>query len=228
MKKILCSLVAVLCLYSIIQLGKAFSSDIPNFDEENNVVSEETENKESEVISEIEEDSEKVDTESKEQKQEENNSQNNSKEPEIINNADENKKNEEIVKEEPQVTTDLPKAPDNVSPVEKETPKEIPVAEKETPKEVPVVEQSKTAWEELGISEDEYYRSPVWKWQEVMFGIYLSGDNYCSNATECREKCIAYGDAYISEHTGTYRCTTVNSYSGDYLGEDFDYKLLQP
>lgn len=217
MKKILCSLVAVLCLYSIIQLGKAFSSDIPNFDEENKAVSEETENKESEVISEIEKDSEKVDTESTEQKQEENNSQSNSKEPKIINNADENKKNEEIVKEEPHITTEQSKAQDKVSPVEKEAPKEIPV-----------VEQPKTAWEELGISEDEYYRSPVWKWQAVMFGIYLSGDNYCSNATECREKCVAYGDSYISEHTGTYRCTTVNSYSGDYLGEDFDYKLLQP
>lgn len=220
MKKILCSLVAVLCLYSIIQLGKAFSSDIPNFDEENKVVSEETNDKESETISDLEEDkasSEKGDAGSKEEKQEENNNQSNSKEPEIINNTDDNSKNEKIIKEEPQTPTEQPKVPDNVPPVKKETPKEIPV-----------VEQPKTAWEELGISEEEYYRSPVWKWQEVMFGIYLSGDNYCSNAAECREKCVAYGDSYISEHTGTYRCTTVNSYSGDYLGEDFDYKLLQP
>lgn len=86
----------------------------------------------------------------------------------------------------------------------------------------------KTEWEKLGISEYEFYNSPAWNWQNVDFGINLTDDKKCNNETECLTKCQNYGEEYIKTHSGGYRCTNVLSYSGKYLGEDFEYFELQP
>lgn len=86
----------------------------------------------------------------------------------------------------------------------------------------------KTEWEKLGISEYEFYNSPAWNWQNVDFGINLIDDKKCNNETECLTKCQNYGEEYIKTHSGGYRCTNVLSYSGKYLGEDFEYFELQP
>lgn len=86
----------------------------------------------------------------------------------------------------------------------------------------------KTEWEKLGITEYEFYNSPAWNWQNVDFGINLTDDKKCNNETECLTKCQNYGEEYIKTHSGGYRCTNVLSYSGKYLGEDFEYFELQP
>lgn len=78
-------------------------------------------------------------------------------------------------------------------------------------------------WERLGISEYDYYNKPAWSWQNIDFVLNGSGDNACSSREDCRRKCQEYGDNYLSEHSGSYNCDTVNSYSGNYLGEDFTF-----
>lgn len=88
--------------------------------------------------------------------------------------------------------------------------------------------KEQTEWEKLGISEYDYYNSPVWSWQNVDFGVNLNGDKNCTNETDCLTKCQNYGEEYIKTHSGGYRCTNVLSHSGKYLGEDFEYFELQP
>lgn len=78
--------------------------------------------------------------------------------------------------------------------------------------EEPKQEEKKemTAWEELGMSEDDYYNKPAWSWAKVDFAIekYGSQEN-CFNA------CIKYGE----ESGMSFSCSTINSASGRYLGE---------
>ena len=88
--------------------------------------------------------------------------------------------------------------------------------------------KEQTEWEKMGISEYDYYNSPVWSWQVVDFGINLDGNKKCSNESDCLAKCQSYGDEYIKTYSGGYKCTNVFSYSGKYLGEDFEYFELQP
>lgn len=78
-------------------------------------------------------------------------------------------------------------------------------------------------WDKLGISEYDYYHKPAWSWQTIDFILNGSGDNACSSREDCRKKCQEYGDKYLLNHDGSYNCDTVNSYSGDYLGEDFSF-----
>lgn len=86
----------------------------------------------------------------------------------------------------------------------------------------------KTEWEKLGLSEYDYYHSPAWKWQEVDFGIYLSDDKKCTNEVDCQKKCQSYGNEYLKEHDGGYKCNGVNNHAGSYIGEDFEFFELQP
>lgn len=73
----------------------------------------------------------------------------------------------------------------------------------ETPRKIEI-------WDELGITEYEYYNTPMWKWATVDFSIEKYGtQDACFNA------CTEYG-----ESTGMgYSCSIINSYSGRYLGE---------
>ena len=73
-------------------------------------------------------------------------------------------------------------------------------------------------WDDLGISEYDYYNKPAHSWAEVDFNVKDYGTQE-STLKACQE----YGNSYIAEHSGGYWCNSVNSYSGDYLGEDFDY-----
>ena len=89
--------------------------------------------------------------------------------------------------------------------------------------------KEQTPWEKLGITEYEYYNTPVWSWQNVDFGVDLEGDKYCANETDCLSKCQQYGDEYLSQNNnGGYNCDDVLSYSGRYLGIDFEFFELQP
>lgn len=83
----------------------------------------------------------------------------------------------------------------------------------ETPKPV-----EKKPWDDLGISEYDYYNKPAHSWAEVDFSV----KNYGTQVLTLKA-CQDYGNSYIAEHSGGYWCNSVNSYSGDYLGEDFDY-----
>lgn len=89
--------------------------------------------------------------------------------------------------------------------------KEEPKKEEVVPKEEEV--KSKTAWEELGISEYDYYHKPMWSWGRVDFSI----ETY-KTYEKTREACITKGEEYFEQGLG-YSCTSINSYSGDYLGE---------
>ena len=89
--------------------------------------------------------------------------------------------------------------------------KEEPKKEEVVPKEREV--KPKTAWEELGISEYDYYHKPMWSWGRVDFSI----ETY-KTYEKTREACITKGEEYFEQGLG-YSCTSINSYSGDYLGE---------
>lgn len=79
--------------------------------------------------------------------------------------------------------------------------------------ETPKVETSKNAWDELGISEYDYYHKPMWSWGRIDYSI----EDY-KTYEKTREACITKGEEYFNEGIG-YSCTSLNSYSGDYLGE---------
>lgn len=71
---------------------------------------------------------------------------------------------------------------------------------KEEQKETPI-------WEELGITEYEYYNSPMLSWQKVTHATF--------------EECRMEGDMIINDENSVYTqywCYQVNSYSGKMLG----------
>lgn len=79
--------------------------------------------------------------------------------------------------------------------------------------EEPKSEDKKTAWDELGISEYDYYHKPMWNWQRIDFSI----DEY-KTEQKTKEACISKGNEYFEQGIG-YSCSTVTSYAGTYLGE---------
>ena len=100
--------------------------------------------------------------------------------------------------------------------VDKEISKSNPVEEKPKLEEtVPKTEEvkPKTAWEDLGISEYDYYHKPMWSWARIDFSIEVY-----KTYEKTREACISKGEEYFEQGLG-YSCTGINSYSGDYLGE---------
>ena len=129
------------------------------------------------------------------------NNQSNKKEPQNENKSDtkiETSKDTETKKQD-SVNN---KTEDKVS---KEEPKQEPPKEVQPP--------TKTAWEELGISEYDYYNKPMWNWARIDFSI-----NDYKTYDKTREACINKGEEYYEQGYG-YSCTSINSYSGNYLGE---------
>lgn len=129
------------------------------------------------------------------------NNQSNKKEPQNENKSDtkiETSKDTETKKQD-SVNN---KTEDKVS---KEEPKQDPQKEVQPP--------TKTAWEELGISEYDYYNKPMWNWARIDFSI-----NDYKTYDKTREACINKGEEYYEQGYG-YSCTSINSYSGNYLGE---------
>ncbi len=194
MKKIIIPVVIIIILIGISCIIFIPKKSIQDSTDKNNVVKEETnieENKTIEVESEIDnyviEESVIVD-----------NNQN-------INN--ENKKQEETKEEKEVISTET---------VDIEISKSNPVEEKPKQEEtVPKTEavKPKTAWEELGISEYDYYHKPMWSWARIDFSIEVY-----KTYEKTREACISKGEEYFEQGLG-YSCTGINSYSGDYLGE---------
>lgn len=85
----------------------------------------------------------------------------------------------------------------------------------ETPK---VDEPSKdpTAWEELGISEYDYYHKPIWSWARIDFSV----DDY-GTEENTHNACISKGNQFMEESTNGlgFSCQSILSYAGNYLGE---------
>ena len=101
----------------------------------------------------------------------------------------------------------------NNTPVQsKEEPKTetVPVAPVQQPVQEPPREQ--TEWEKLGISEYDYYNSPMWSWARVDYSVKTYGS---FDATH--QACMNAGNQL--EDIISFSCTNINSYSGDYLGD---------
>lgn len=79
-----------------------------------------------------------------------------------------------------------------------------------TPIEDPKEEKKQEIWEELGMSEDQYYNKPLYSWERVDFKTY--------------DECYAYGDTYYPAKSGEvlYNCREITSMSGKFLGIMFD------
>lgn len=87
----------------------------------------------------------------------------------------------------------------------------------ETPKvEQPKVE--KKPWEELGISENDYYNKPMWNWMTVEFDVNTYGSQSAAESA-CRDS----GNKKAEEEGLGFSCTNVLSYSGKYLGEHIKF-----
>ena len=134
-------------------------------------------------------------------KEEENKSNNIKQNEESINSSVDTKKDT--------VTNEVPKVEDKKETHVKEEKKEEVIVDKV------VIDQVKemAIWEELGITEYDYYNKPMWSWARVDFSI----KDY-KTYEKTREACIAKGEEYFEQGLG-YSCTSINSYSGDYLGE---------
>lgn len=148
---------------------------------------------------------------------------NKDKKTDVINETNNNQNNETLIEEVKEKDSNESIESNNNSTskseqkveVKNETPKsETKQEEKQSPSEIPKVDTNTkndiNAWDELGITENEYYNSPAWSWARVDFAIEKYGSQ-----EKCLNACIEYG-----ESTGMgYSCSTINSYSGRYLGE---------
>ena len=134
-------------------------------------------------------------------KEEENRSNNKKENEESINNSDDTKNDT--------VTNNVPKVEEKKESTIKEEKKEEVIVDKVVIDEV----KELTAWEELGVTEYDYYNKPMWNWARIDFSI----KDY-KTYEKTREACITKGEEYFKQGLG-YSCTSINSYSGDYLGE---------
>ncbi len=148
---------------------------------------------------------------------------NKDKKTDVINETNNNQNNETLIEEVKEKDSNESIESNNNSTskseqkveVKNETPKsETKQEEKQSSSEIPKVDTNTkndiNAWDELGITENEYYNSPAWSWARVDFAIEKYGSQ-----EKCLNACIEYG-----ESTGMgYSCSTINSYSGRYLGE---------
>ena len=115
-------------------------------------------------------------------------------------------------KESPKQNTEIQKKATSAKAEEVKGDDEVKENKQEEQKEetIVVIPKKIEIWDELGITEDEYYNAPMWKWATVDFSIEKYGSQEA-----CFKACIEYGDS-----TGMgYSCSIINSYSGRYLGE---------
>lgn len=148
---------------------------------------------------------------------------NKDKNTDVINETNNNQNNEVLIEEvKEKDSNESIESNDNSTPKSKqkveeknETPKSgTKQEEKPSSSEISKIDADTkndiNAWDELGITENEYYNSPAWSWARVDFAVEKYGSQ-----EKCLNACIEYG-----ESTGMgYSCSTINSYSGRYLGE---------
>ena len=105
--------------------------------------------------------------------------------------------NSNVVKEN-KVEYDSTQVENNSTQVENNSTQEV---EKENP------------WDDLGITEYDYYNKPMWSWARVDYSIKEYGTQ-----EKAYNACIEAGNNMV-EDILSFSCTSINSYSGDYLGE---------
>ena len=105
----------------------------------------------------------------------------------------------------------------NTKPNENNTQVQKPV-EEQKPVEQP---KPKTPWEELGISEYDYYNKPEIEWQTVDFSV----EKYGSQAN-AKQACIDAGSNNNELERYTFRCDETYSYSHKFLGYHIKYTII--
>ena len=93
------------------------------------------------------------------------------------------------------------------------------IEKKDTTTPAQEVPKQPTAWEQLGISEYDYYNSPMLKWQKVTHSDFDSCDASGKEAIKVKIN-PETGESY-QDYT-SYWCYGVNSYSGRSLGVMLD------
>ena len=73
--------------------------------------------------------------------------------------------------------------------------------------------EKQTPWDELGITENDYYNKPMWSWARIDYSI-----KEYKTQESAQKACIEDGNNMLDDIL-SFSCTSINSYSGDYLGE---------
>lgn len=136
-----------------------------------------------------------------------------------LKNEEEQNENNENNKTESK--TESNKTENNNQVVQSNTKREEQSKQNVTKSETPKVEQPKVErkpWEELGISEYDYYNKPMWNWMTIEFDVNSYGTQYAAESA-CRES----GNKKAEEEGLGFSCTNVLSYSGKYLGEHIKF-----
>lgn len=113
------------------------------------------------------------------------------------------------------------KTENNNQVVQSNTKREEQSKQNVTKSETSKVEQPKVEnkpWEELGISENDYYNKPMWNWMTVEFDVNTYGSQSAAESA-CRDS----GNKKAEAEGLGFSCTNVLSYSGKYLGEHIKF-----
>lgn len=136
-------------------------------------------------------------------------------------NEEKNKINKEETKKTESKTESNKIVTNNNQTVQSNAKREEQPTQDVTKVETPTVEQPKVErkpWEELGISEYDYYNKPMWNWLTIEFDVNSYGTQYAAESA-CRES----GNKKAEEEGLGFSCTNVLSYSGKYLGEHIKF-----
>ena len=188
-KKLLLIIPAVIILIVSITMVLTKKSDNPKQVLQDNKIEDTSKKEEIQII---EESKKETIDEVKEDKTEEIKETKNIEQKQTTNNTSKETK----VQEQPKTETVQP-APVQTQPVQQPQPE-------------PVREQ--TEWEKLGISEYDYYNSPMWSWARVDYSVKTYGSMEATH-----QACVDAGNKL--EDITSFTCNNINSYSGDYLGE---------
>ncbi len=188
-KKLLLIIPAVIILIVSITMVLTKKSDNPKQVLQDNKIEETSKKGEIQII---EESKKETIDEVKEDKQEEIKETKNIEQKQTTNNTSKETK----VQQQPKTETVQP-APVQTQPVQQPQPE-------------PAREQ--TEWEKLGISEYDYYNSPMWSWARVDYSVKTYGSLEATH-----QACVDAGNQL--EDITSFTCNNINSYSGDYLGD---------
>ena len=217
MRKIIGLIIGALMLISVDGIGTAFTSEIPTFDE-NSVINNSVDNVQEEKIvvdkSDSSKEQEEVISSSDTEKSEEKNSNESTKteEPKVVEEKKVEQTPEKVVENNKQVKENPIPTPPVV-----EVPKQNNVQKNDVETQNENVKKD-TPWDSLGITEYEYYHTPAHSWAELDFKLSDYGSPEATfNA------CDKYGEEHKAEYGGRFECLPINSYSGNYIGEDIDF-----
>lgn len=213
MGKIIKLIITIIIACSINGLDNAFKNELPFFEEDsvsNTLIENVQEAKNVEEKSDLSneqiiEDNEIISSSDTEEKEK----------IESTSSTSENKEVKQQVESKVEVQEEKPKVKEEAIKVQPSN----EVKQEQNIVQEPKIEPPKNnPWDSLGITEYDYYNKPAHSWAELDFKISSYGSREAT-LNACKE----YGNNYISQNGGGYFCDSVNSYSGNYLGEDIDF-----